>query len=213
VGAWPGVVTVEPKPVAPSRGIDPRIFVAVAGLMVVAAVIAYLAGRASSDPAPGDATAAASSSAPRAGRGDGPAAVAADAIARSFANLARVCELPSSAGANTLVFTRVFERCGPGTPSRRSLATPVSTAESSAEPTPPTEPAPPRTKRPGRGGDQGPGEAPPASKGCMGACDTQHGACRAHCGAEPTESSAYDGYQRCLGRCLSDASRCRLGCR
>jgi hypothetical protein len=49
--------------------------------------------------------------------------------------------------------------------------------------------------------------------GCMGACDAQHASCRARCGPEPTESSAYDGYARCQGQCLRDASRCRLGCR
>lgn len=213
VGAWPGVTPVAP--VAPARGIDPRILVAVAGLMVLAAVIAYLAGRASSAPAPGDAAAAASASVPPSVRSDGPAALAAGAIARSFANLARVCELPSSAGANALVFTRAFERCGPSAPSRRSPApaTPSSAADGSAEPAPTAEPAPPRSRRSGRGADQAPSEAPPAAKGCMGSCDAQHSGCRAHCGPEPTESSAYDGYQRCLGRCLSDASRCRLGCR
>ena len=215
--AWPGVTSMGREPRAASGGVDPRIFVAVAGLMVAAVAIAYFAGRASSAPGSGDATPVASASAPRSAHSDGPAALAADAIGRSFANLARVCELPSSAGVNTLVFARVFERCGPSAPSRRSSATPAFDAGAgTAEPTGvaggSAEPTSPRGRRPGRGGDQAPGEAP-AAKGCMGGCDAQHSGCRARCGPEPTESSAYDGYQRCLGRCLSDASRCRLGCR
>jgi hypothetical protein len=232
---WPGTVAAVVKPAGSGGGVDPRIFVAVASLMVVAAVIAYLAGRASS--ASGGAAdgseGAVASATPRAGAGagaraDGPAALVADAMARSFANMARACELPPSAGANALVFQRVFARCGPGSNQRRVSkgspgataaddpgADPAPSAAPSAEAAPTADPPRGRNRRPGRGGgDTPPGEAPaPSGKGCMGACDGAHASCRSHCGAEPTESGAYDGYQRCLGRCLSDASRCRLSCR
>ncbi len=214
---WPGVVGEPPAP-APG-GIDPRILLAVAGLMVVAAIIAYFAGRASTAAAPTEASQAASA-APAAASGParsgGPAALASEALARSFADLARICELPSSAGANARVIQRVFERCGPGAPPRRPYSPPSPSqgpsADASAQPAPPAEPAPARGRRGGRSSDGPPGEAPSAAKGCTGACEATHGACRSHCGPEPTESSAYDGYQRCLGRCLSDASRCKLGC-
>jgi len=213
--AWPGVTSMAPAPARPG-GIDPRILVAVAGLMVLAAVIAYLAGRASSATAPTDA--ASTPAASPSSRGDGPAAHAADALARSFASLARVCELPSSAGTSALVFRRIYERCGPAAPPQRSYTPPSPTAATATAATPadpaPTEAAPPRGKRGGgRGGDPAPAEAAPTAKGCMGTCDAQHSVCRAHCGAEPNESSAYDGFQRCLGGCLKDASRCRLSCR
>jgi hypothetical protein len=209
--AWPGVTG---EPAAPARGVDPRIFLAVAGLMVLAAIIAYLAGRASTAAAPAGASPAPSVAATGAPRAEGPAALAADTLARSFANLARVCELPSSAGADALVFKRVFERCGPAPPPRRSYSPPVpiTAADPATTPAASAEPAPTRGKRPGRGGDAAPGEAPPATKGCSGACDAQHSTCRARCGPEPIEGSAYDGYQHCLGRCLSDASRCKLTC-
>ncbi len=212
---WPGVTPVIQAPARPG-GIDPRIFVAVAGLMVLAAILAYLAGRASSATPTADATGASDTAAPPSSKGDGPAALAAGALGRSFASMARVCELPSSAGTSSLVFRRIYERCGPLAPPQRSYAPPlpVVTAPTSADPAPPAEAPPPRGKRGGgRGGDPTPGDAPSGSGGCMGTCNAQHAACRSHCGAEPTESSAYDGFQRCLGRCLSDASRCRLGCR
>jgi hypothetical protein len=212
--AWPGTT---PEPVAaPSRGLDPRILVAVAALMVVAALMAYLAGRASSPTASAPAS---SASARPAGHPDGPATRASDAIARSFGNLARVCELPSSAGANELVFRRVFERCGPAPPRRAGGSMPASApggapASDAPDTTPAAEPAaarPAAAPRLPRG--DAPSGAAPAAKGCMGSCDATHAACRGRCGPEPTESTAYDTYQRCLGRCLSEASHCRLGCR
>jgi hypothetical protein len=202
--AWPGMVA-EP---APARGIDPRLLVVVAGFMVLAAVIAYLAGRASSAPT---AAAPADAATPPPRRGDGPAVLASDAISRSLTNLARVCELPAGVAADVLVFRRVLDRCGPAPPPPRPAATPVATQpDPNAEP--PPEP-PTRTRRPGRGADPAPPDPGTPSKGCTGACDATHRACKAGCGPEPTESGGYDGYQRCLGRCLSDASRCRLSCR
>ena len=207
---WPGLAA-EP---APARGIDPRILVAVAGLMVLAAVIAYFAGRASSEgvtagAAPADAASLAPTAAAR--RAEGPATLAADTLARSLANLARVCELPAGTGSNVLVFRRVFDRCGPVPPQPRPAATPVATQpDPNAEP--PPEP-PSRTRRPGRGTDAAPPDPGAPGKGCTGACDTTHRACKSGCGPEPTESSGDEGYRRCLGHCLSDASRCRMSCR
>jgi len=210
--AWPGV-TGEAPAKAPTGGIDPRIFFAVAGLMVVAALIAYLAGRASTASAPPDAAAASPSGSPAPARAGGPAALAAGALARSFANLARECELPASAGVSSLVIQRAFERCGPGAPPRRVHVPTPSSSDPSAPATPTAEPAQGKGRRQGRAANGAPTEAPPVAKGCTGACDATHAACRAHCGPEPQESSAYEGYERCLGRCLSEASRCRLSCR
>lgn len=209
---WAGLAA-EP---APARGVDPRILVAVAGLMVLAAVIAYLAGRASSGAATaGTATADAPSGtadAPTAARrAEGPATLAADTISKSLANLARVCELPVGTGSNVLVFRRVYDRCGPVPPQPRPAPTPTATppdpnADAPAEP-------PSRTRRPGRGTDATPAEPAAPGRGCAGACDSTHRACKAGCGPEPTESSGDEGYRRCLGHCLSDASRCRMSCR
>ncbi len=180
--------------------------------MVVAAIIAYLAGRASTAAAPKDAAAAASAS-PADSRATGPAALAAGALARSFANLARECELPASAGGNALVIQRAFERCGSGAPMRHVYVPPPPASEPSAPPAPTAEPGQGKGRRQGRAAEGAPTEATAPSRGCTGACDAKHSACRGHCGPEPTESSEYDGYQRCLGRCLTEASRCRLSCR
>jgi hypothetical protein len=209
-------VVPDPAHAARSGGIDPRIFIAVAGLMVLAAVIAYLAGRASTVPVDAAGAPASSTSTPAgAARADGPAALAADMLSRSFANLARVCELPTSAGTGAQVFRRIAERCGPPAPPHRLTPSgdpPV--IATAPPPAPSADPAAPRNRRQGRGGDPGPGDPPaPAKGGCMGTCEAHHAACSAHCGPEPIEGSAYDGYQRCQGQCLRDASHCRLGCR
>jgi hypothetical protein len=213
---WPGVVGPA-APAARPGGIDPRIFIAVAGLMVVAAIIAYLAGRASTATADAASAPAASASAPpEAAPRSGPAALAAAVLSRSFANLARVCELPPSAGAGAYVFQQIAERCGPAAPPPHRASSPPP-ADTPADPPAPSANAtpPPRNRRPGRDpAPAGGGAAPaPARGGCMGACEAQHAACRAHCGPEPVESSAYDGFARCQGQCLRDASRCRLNCR
>jgi hypothetical protein len=210
---WPGMVTPAPAQAPARGGLDPRILVAVAGLMVIAAIIAYFAGRASSGPT---AEAAPAESAAR--RADGPAAMAADRLARGMANVARACELPASAAGGDLVFRRVVERCGPEPVRMRAPTPPLDPrpdpAANADDPSP--DPAGPRARprRPGRTPEPAPAEAAPApGKGCLGACDGEHRACKSRCGPEPTESTAYDNYNRCLGRCLSDASRCRLSCR
>ncbi|APR81150.1 Vegetative cell wall protein gp1 precursor (Hydroxyproline-rich glycoprotein 1) [Minicystis rosea] len=210
---WPEAPA--PAPAQP-RGIDPRILVAVAGLMLLAAVIAYLAGRASSASPTAGAAPNGSSVAATARRGDGPAAYAADALARSLDNVARTCEQRSAGGDGELVFRRVYERCGPMPLPTRPYSppppTPLPEPSASADDAP-REPAA-RSRRPGRGGGDAPAnDAPPPARGCMGACDADHRSCMSHCGPEPTDGAAEEGYRRCLGRCLADVSRCRLGCR
>lgn len=202
-------------PAAPSRapgGLDPRILVAVAGMMLLAAVIAYLAGRASSST---PSAAAPAGSAEPAARADGPALVAANALDRAYHNLARACELPPSAAGGELVFRRVFERCGPSAPPPRPRVEPA------LEPPPPAvEPAapsddPPPEPRPGRKrtAPRAVGEEPAAPRGCTQGCEAEHRTCVRRCGPEPTASSEYQGFQGCLGRCLSDLPRCRASCR
>ncbi len=207
--AWPGT-TVPPAPAEPPRGLDPRILVAVAGLMLAAAIIAYFAGRASSPVVAGAAPSPSAASGESAGHAEGAASRAATALRRSFANLARVCELPASAGGNELVLRRVFERCGPAPPppQRRASASPPAVVP--PEPTD-TTPAPDRPRTPrGNRPDVPPAAAP--ARGCMSQCNAAHSVCSAGCGPEPTESRAYDGWQRCQGGCLRDESRCRLSC-
>lgn len=204
---WPGFAAPPPPP---SRGVDPRLLVVVAALMLAAAVIAYLAGRAATAPAASEASAEAPP------RPVGPAALAAGAVARHLAALIRVCELPPSPLDGEIIFRRAFDRCGPPPPPpERPLPSRSPAPLASGAPSAPADEAPdrgaPRAKHPR--GDAPPGEAAPKpAKGCTGTCDAEHRACKQRCGPEPMESSGYDTYQRCLGRCLTEASHCRLAC-
>lgn len=198
--AWPGTApTIEPPP---ARGLDPRILLAVAGLMVLAVAGAYLAGRASTPPASPAPTASASA---RSRRPGGPATRAADAIARALESVARACEIqPGPAGD---LMPRAFVRCGPAplAPKPPARAAPAA-ADAPPEPSPPsTRPLPPP------GAPATPAE--PGNARCLSSCAQQQKACNAsQCGGEPTEGSKYKAYQDCLGKCLVDASRCRLSC-
>jgi hypothetical protein len=210
---WPGTVNANPEPPR-SQGIDARVLVVVAGLTVLAAVIAYAAGRASNGApaaqAPAEAvTGIAAVPVPR--RAPGPATRAADAVARSLANVAKSCELPPGTEANADLLARAFERCGPPAPRAAltydRLPTPVPTLDPPRDP--PPDPARPRTPRT-------PSPAPPPDKGpstaCLGGCAAESRACNAGCGAEPQQSSQYDAYMRCRSRCMSTASHCKLAC-
>jgi hypothetical protein len=208
---WPGTFVAPP----PRTGLDPRLIAAGIGLTALlgaAVVIAFLAGRATSGDGVSAAPAASSTASPEgAHRGDGPAAMVTDAVARGLANVARACELPPSVGESVAVFVRVYERCGPPPLQPRSALPPAAT--------PPPEPADTaagpgaRPRRPGRGGGDGQPAAPAPGQGCFGKCNADHRACDAHCGPEPTDSGSYANYQRCLGRCLSESSHCMQSCR
>ena len=189
--AWPGLVTA-PEPTA-QRGIDPRILLAVGAMTIVAAVIAFAAGRASSSSptaaseagSASAATPAASNPAPR--RADGPAVRAADAFARGLANVGRACELPRAEGD---VLRGALEQCGPrAAPTQPVVAIPPPIAadpQASAEDDDPTRRVPTPTPDP-------PLRAPGSP--CIAACDGSHRACNGRCGPEPTQSSKYADHQ------------------
>jgi hypothetical protein len=211
---WPGMNEASAAPA--QRGLDPRILVAVAAMMLVAAIVAFAAGRASNPSSAEGATAA--SAAPLGPRGNGPAARAADAIDRRIASLARVCELPPGRDRGELVFARVFDHCGPWTQRRKSPLPDVFDVDAGAPEPKAAEPAaaappPTKTRRRNGGTTTAPTEAPPPrSQNCEGKCARAHSSCKTNCGPEPTESGGYQVYQRCLSRCLTDASHCRLAC-
>jgi hypothetical protein len=187
-----------PPPKDAQRGIDPRLVGAVTALALVAALAAYVAGRASvlsTD----EATAAAV---------DGVAARAGRALGRASSAVARACELPDGAAGAREVLRLAFEQCGPApaaVPARsRARAGYDDEREGPAgvDAPPLPEPAPPRPKAAPEG----------AGSACVARCDGTHKACRNACGKEPTEGSLYTAYQACLATCLRDASRCRLSC-
>lgn len=193
--AWPGIAEpAQQKP--PPRGIDQRILLAVAGLTLLAAIIAFFAGRASSKPG----TAATADASPHPKRTTGPAVEASDVFAKSIASLARVCEV--QVGDAEDVFKRVAAKCGPP-PRQPTHALPAEAFEPAADDPPtPRDPRPPRPIAPPK---------PPAN-GCLSSCESTHQGCRSRCGPEPTEGSKYGDYNQCQARCLSAASKCRLTC-
>ncbi|MFO0761263.1 MAG: hypothetical protein U0359_32590 [Byssovorax sp.] len=211
---WPGTVASLPDPPR-GQGIDPKILILVAGLTVLAAVIAYAAGRASSPtaaPAPTEsATTVAAAPVPR--RAPCPATRAADAVARSLANVAKLCELAPGTEVNADLLARAFERCGPPPP-RAAMTfspppSPVLPPDLPRDPALDPEPARPHTPRqsaPAPAPDKGPGAA------CIAQCNAENRSCNAGCGAEPSQSTQYDGYMKCRSRCRSAMSHCLLAC-
>jgi hypothetical protein len=208
--AWPG--TARPAAAAPAapKGIDPRVLIVVASLTVLAALIAYAAGRASRPEAAAP-DAAASAAPVVATRPPGPATHAADAFRRSLDRVVRSCDLPTGSDRDASILGLALAHCG------LQLRTPMSALTAPPlEPMIPTEPRPPSTRVKSTKTSKDPAQAvtPPTPKGdvCIAACETDRRSCNDHCGSEPTESSLYDGYMRCRSRCLSATSHCRLAC-
>ena len=213
--AWPGNAPT-PATSAASRSIDARVLILVAGLTVLAALIAYAAGRASRPPsaAPEAAGSAEPASSAALRRPNGPATHAADAFRRSLDRVVRGCDLPTSTDRDASILGLALARCG------LQLRAPLS-ALNAPTPDPPlvtaraAEPKPQGKARPTK-----PAKDPPPSKdpatakadACIAGCETDRRSCNDHCGAEPLESSLYDGYMRCRSRCLSATSHCRLTC-
>jgi hypothetical protein len=213
--AWPG--TTAPTPTAastvPRGGVDPRLLLVVAGLTVLAALIAYAAGRASRPPvAAGEAAGSAAPAASTPTRPPGPATFASNVFRRSLDRVVRSCDLPTSADRDAAILGLALSHCG------LQLRTPMSAL--TAPPLDPIlvdEPRPPQTRPRAKGTkDPVPVQAkdPATAKAdaCLATCDTERRSCNDHCGAEPMESSLYDGYMRCRSRCMSATSHCRLAC-
>lgn len=236
--AWPGTVGGGAEPSAPSRGIDPKIFIVVSGLMLLAALIAFIAGRSGSS---SGSSADASSTAEPAGKksGDGasddtgadgegatasgpptPGSILAHDIARSLANVARACEIPIRGAVGEDVLLRAFDQCGPPPAPVRPIADPLPPRQDDPLAGRPNDngggagaqrPAG-NAQRPANNPQPPPPATPPGGE-CMRSCDSEHRACTNRCGKEPTQSSLYAEYTGCLSRCLTTASRCRLSCK
>lgn len=201
---WPGNEPTAPEAAHRERGLDPRILVLVSGLTVVAALIAFAAGRASTGGNRGAAEATKAVAPQR--RPAGPATHAADAIARGLAGVAGACEIPASDDANVL--QRAVEQCGPAPLPRPRPAPDAPELAPSAAPAATDDPGP------GRYGIPAPTPATraPTEGTCLRGCAATHAACGGRCGKEPTQGTQYADYQSCLAKCLSSASKCRLAC-
>ena len=212
--AWPGTSASArtPAPTPAQNGIDPRMLIVVAGLTVLAAVIAYAAGRASH---PQAAAPEAAGSALPAGpatpqKPPGPAMRASNVFRHSLDRVVRGCDLAIGSDRDASILGLALANCG------LQLRAPASALTAPPlEPIIPTEPRPPpRVKTPRTPKDPAQAAIPVTSKGdaCIAGCETDRRSCNDHCGAEPTESSLYDRYMRCRSRCLSATSHCRLAC-
>jgi hypothetical protein len=169
-------------------------------LVVVAVIIGFAAGRSGAPSAAG---------APAAGAQDQPslARATADDLAAAVAEIAKACGLSDSTGPTREVLAQAFRRCD-----RSSL--PTLPPLRSTLPEPP-EPSPNAAgDRAGAGAGQRPAApAAPAAGGCIKRCQTEHQQCKANeCGAEPTQASQYEEYQRCLTRCLNKSAQCKMRC-
>ncbi len=181
-------------PAAPAAksGLDPRLLVAVAGFMALAALFAFLAGRITAgddeeEPAP---------SAQAALR-------AATALQTSLGNVARTCKVSADPPLEGSLLRTAYDVCGVTAERARPHALPSLDEVPTAKP---SEPAGPLVPRPTRS------ELPRATTACVDQCNTTHAGCRRACGAEPTDASAYADYQSCLGKCLKASSPCRQAC-
>jgi hypothetical protein len=204
---WPATEPVATEPAPRSSGLDPRILVLVSGLTVVAALVAFAAGRVSSSAAPHPAADDPSAAPGSQRRAPGPATHAANAVARGLAGVASACEIPASDDAEVL--RRAMERCGPAPIARAPRPAPeIPDVPASAAPAASDEPATGRYGIPApTPAAQTPGQGP-----CLRGCEATHATCSARCGKEPTQGSQSGDYQICLAKCLSSASKCRLAC-
>lgn len=218
---WPGMAGGDAEQSAPSRGVDPRIFIVASALMLVAVIIAFIAGRAgapSAAPAGDNAGAVGERGAEQAPALSGPGALVASDIRRALAGVARACEVPVRGEPEEDVLLRAYDQCGPR---------PALPVRPLSEPLPPNpdSPAAARSAEPAGGARNAgaPRQAAPrpaelpvdrsSAAQCTRSCDSAQRTCNTQCGAEPSNSSQYAQYQACLGRCLRDASKCRLECK
>jgi hypothetical protein len=210
-----GTGTAAPDPHAgetPLR-IELRIPIAIAAMVLVSAVLAFFAGRATGPAvATGRSAAGSSIMTPRVGHA-GPAALAKTMVETSLGNVAQACDLPTAPAVNGLALVRALDRCGADGPYRRRTRSTSSSVE--ALQTPVEAQMLPVPIRAAAGSVPRVGSRSGAATGdgaCVTGCETTHRACDARCGPEPTEAGRYDAYHRCLGHCLAGSSRCRLGC-
>ncbi len=195
VSAWipPGHADPRQKAASSAKGgVDPRIFVLVALLMLGAGAVAFAAGRVS------------------AGDGDDrparPAAHAAAALQVGLGAVARTCKVSAEPPLGTAVLQAAYDVCGVKPQrERRPAGTQVDLGDEPAAPAAPVDPGP-LVPKPTQT------ELPASTTGCVKRCSAEHNGCRSGCGPEPRESGGYAIYQGCLAKCLTASSSCRLAC-
>ena len=184
---------------------------AAAGVVLLTAVGAgFLFGRsgagASASPAQATGSAEPAHSAARGAL----ALTAAAELLRSVTDIAETCGLTDKSGPAKQVLTRAFQACGP---TRTPLSQMPSRASSPSDTSAPEPTAARPTASPAVAPADRPADPAPGGGSCLSHCSEEHRQCKAsECGPEPMQGSQYDAYQKCLSRCLSKASQCRLRC-
>jgi hypothetical protein len=127
---------------------------------------------------------------------------AAEELDRSVRAVREACDVQPDDDSARGQLAASFRRCSVPTirPSRVDVPLPVRKADA------PGPRRPVLTKRP---------PAPISRSGaCLNSCHDVHNQCKtSQCGSEPSSAQDYENYQRCLGTCLGQYSRCRLACR
>ena len=127
------------------------------------------------------------------------AKLAAEELAVSVASVAEACGVEPGEGANARETLRLaFERCAPD-PFRPGSAPPDALL------------LPPRPARSAKAVELPRRSAPERPDPCLERCAGGHDACGKACGPEPI-GDAFVAWQACATRCLTESSRCRLGC-
>lgn len=209
---FPGTEAAEPR----RNGIDPRIVLAIGGVVLAIAVIAFAAGllwsRGSSRP---ESTVAAS---PTSSARLGPALLAAGILENHVLDVASRCSVPSNAGSSREVLELAILLCDRKAPVLDEEAVdtfaqrkPSDATEDIPDPDD-AEPRSTRPKTPRDPGGQAPRPAPATGGGCLSKCKTYKSSCMSQCGSEPADASKYDEYAGCTSKCVSAESRCRLAC-
>lgn len=202
---FPG--TASPAPEKAREGVDPKILVAVAGLMFGLAVVAFGAGllwsrRASAPEGPKAAAAA---------RPNAVAVRAVGVFESALLSVATRCEVDVDGPPTSEILAAAQEGCGRATRDARRRALNDASAPL------PLDPARPRPREPKDADDPRPVRAPtagaPQRPSCLSGCAGIKSSCMDNCGPEPGDASKFDVWQACSGRCLASESRCRLSCR
>jgi hypothetical protein len=225
--AWPGTVSPAGAAAPAKKSLDPKILLgAGAAVLVLAVVLAFFIGRASSSGS-GTASGAGSTSASGAASASASASAAptsdqaevaqhvVDALGSSLERVAKACQIEANELRGHSLFEVAYERCGQVPESVVHVRPPRHGGDpgSGANVPPPTG----KQGRPGGGNklqrvDVGPGAPSTGGSACLSSCAKSHRACTAKCGAEPKQSSLYDAYQACLSGCLKASAQCKQGC-
>lgn len=205
---FPGTEATEPR----RNGIDPKIVLAIGGVVLAIAVVAFGAGLLwSRGSASSGASAASASSSARIG----PALLAAGLLEHHVVDVASRCSVPYEEGSSRDVLGMAIVLCDrktlpddeppPPEPVRKKPYADLA-VEDDPEDVRLKKRPPPTDVR------DTPRPAPVPGGGCLKSCRSTKSSCLSACGQEPNDASQYEAYASCTGKCVSAESRCRLGC-